>query len=390
MPEVTLMPMPYFTGLDLNGRPVANGKVRFFQAGSPGVLQTVYQDPLGEVPHDDPISLDGAGNATIFFDSTKSYKMELYDSAMVFIRERDFLSAVPSLNADLDYIGTAGEDIPALTPVYLENGTGGGQVGKWYRTDSAVAAKSYGALLVGIAPAAVEENASGKFRGIGGVDGFIGLTPGATYYIGPLGTLTTAAPANAREIGLAESATRMLLPPPRPSLGQHEIFIPIGAFVPRNVASAGAGWHEDILNAGEHAYRGMPFDPVTAEYADLWYALPKSWGRSAITAQFYWTNKVGGAGSVVWSIWLDTRGDGEVFDGIHDGTEAVADAALPANTLAISAETAPMTPANSPQINDMLFIRVGRNVADASDTYASDAYLLGVKLRIQITAGNDA
>jgi hypothetical protein len=387
MPVVTLMPMPYFTGFDADGVPIANGKVKFYKAGT-STPATVYQDGNGAVPHPATINLDGSGNATIYFDATQSYKMELYDAANVFVRERDNMAAVPSLSADLDYIGTAGENIAAREPVYLENGLGGGTIGKWYRTDSASAPKSYQAVLTGIAPAAVLQNAQGKFRSIGAVDGFLGLTPGATYYIGPLGTITNVAPANARELGLAESASRLLLTPPRPNIGLHEMFIPAGAFVPKN--NAPCGWHEDILIGGQHAYRGMPFDPTTVESAVCWHNLPKSWGRGTITFQVHCLNKVGGAGSVVFTLLADSRGHNENFDGTTGGSASVTVPALAANKQTLSPESGPVTLTGPPAAGEMQFFHLTRATGDAADNYGSDMYFLGVTVRLVTTAATDA
>jgi hypothetical protein len=268
MPVVTPMPMPWLTALDATGTPLQSGYARFFAAGT-STLQVVYQDASGLVPHPDPMPFDSAGRAVVFFQANRSYKVQLFNSAMVLQEEVDFLSAVPTLSADLDYNALAGEAIPALSPMYFENGSGGGTIGKWYRTDSGTVAKSSGAAVVAIAPAAIALNEVGKARTIGLVSGFLGLTPGSPYYIGPAGTIVLAPPANVRLIGIASSATELLLPPPQQGLlvsGQSALDF-LYAAGPASIGrvAAVAGMSPQVNEAGTAWVMGEPGLP---EFAD--------------------------------------------------------------------------------------------------------------------------
>ncbi|MBA3578917.1 MAG: tail fiber domain-containing protein [Gemmatimonadaceae bacterium] len=211
MPTVTPMPMPYFQGLDASGRVLTSGFVRFYEAGT-GLPQTVYQDALGLVPHPDPVPLNSSGIAVIYWDASRRYKFELFNSAMVSVRSVDFLPAMPTTDLDLDLDGIAGEPILARQPAYLETGTGPGIVGRWYLTNSAAVGTSTTAGRVGFALANLLTGETGLFRVQGRLEGFSGLTTGAIIYAGtPAGTITTVVPANARVIAQADAPTSLLI-----------------------------------------------------------------------------------------------------------------------------------------------------------------------------------
>jgi hypothetical protein len=434
MPVVTPMPMPYFYGTDGKGQPLENGYVRFFQSGT-AVLQLVYQDALGLVPHPDPMPLNSAGIAWVFFEANKAYKMQLFDSGMNFVREADFLTAVPTLNADLDLNGEYGEGITGLDSVYFEDGGGGGTPGKWYRTDSDVAGKSSSAVLSGVATTTGLIGETKPIRVIGRISGFIGLVAGTTYYAGPApGSITAVAPANARVVGVAESATTMILGPSRPgqlavgqqaldffiasgpasvarlpgaglplryprinaaatggelaipTAGVHDMPFPAAAFVPRS--TNGCGYHERIV-VGSGEMIGLPFDAVTMEYAFLVAMLPKSYNEGNITAEVLWANKAGGAGTTEWSVHITAKGHNESINTPFAAGTTPASAALAANTITKTGVTGAFTPGNTPAVGDLYEIMVSRNTAGA-DTYGSDAYLLGIRLFVTTDAENDA
>ena len=105
----------------------------------------------------------------------------------------------------------AGEAVSARDVVYIELAGGVGTVARAYRADNKEKARSTEALLAGVVANAGAVNAPISARRAGVVSGFAGLTPGATYYVSAAGAITLTAPGNARRVGIALSATDLLL-----------------------------------------------------------------------------------------------------------------------------------------------------------------------------------
>jgi hypothetical protein len=68
---------------------------------------------------------------------------------------------------------------------------------------------------------------------------------------------------------------------------------------------------------------------------------------------------------------------------VTDGVTATTD-------IMISAETSAITASNSPAEGDQLVVQVYRDASNGSDTLASDAKLIAVKLFITTNAATDA
>ena len=80
MPAVTLQPFPLYTAFDAVGNPLAGGLVDTYAAGTTTPLAT-YSDPGGTVPNTNPVVLDAAGRAPIYFQTGLAYKVRQLDSA---------------------------------------------------------------------------------------------------------------------------------------------------------------------------------------------------------------------------------------------------------------------------------------------------------------------
>jgi hypothetical protein len=70
----TLMPAPRQRFYDNNGRPLANGLLYTYAAGT-STPKDAYTDAAGLVPHDNPIRLDAHGEATVYWSG--NYKLDL-------------------------------------------------------------------------------------------------------------------------------------------------------------------------------------------------------------------------------------------------------------------------------------------------------------------------
>lgn len=77
-----LMPEGRQKFFDNNGRPLAGGKVYTYAAGTT-TPKVTYQDSAGTVPHENPITLDSKGEATIYWDG--AYKVDVKTSTGVSI-----------------------------------------------------------------------------------------------------------------------------------------------------------------------------------------------------------------------------------------------------------------------------------------------------------------
>lgn len=168
----------------------------------------------------------------------------------------------------------------------------------------------------------------------------------------------------------------------------NELWVPAAAWRPH--ASGGCGALEDILLSAGRYVQGLPFDPTSIESASLDIAIPKRWNEGTITAQFFWLNTAGGAGGVVWLLGGVAAGDDETLDVALGTAQNISDTALAAKRLAVTAQTPNITIGGTPVAGDLTRLVVQRDPTSGGDTYASDAYLLGVVLRLTTAEPNDA
>lgn len=114
---------------------------------------------------------------------------------------------------NVDITVTAGEGIAANDGVYIAvYGTVGLSAGNAYRTNASSPNSGSNAFVAGFALSAISSGTSGRVRIAGSLDGFVGLTPGALYYCASsAGAISTTKPAYPRLMGMAVSATVLVL-----------------------------------------------------------------------------------------------------------------------------------------------------------------------------------
>jgi hypothetical protein len=213
----TVMPLATHQFFDNNGDPLSGCLLDAYVAGTTTLQDTFTSSTLGTA-NANPVVCDSAGRMTVFLTPGASYKFRLRTSAGSVLWTVDNVSAVPSSTINLDVDATAGEAIDEGEVVYLATGAGGTTAGRWHLTDSDATGTSISANIIGIARADIASGASGSVRLSGRVDGLTGLTPGSSYYAsGTAGGMTTTPPTNRRFLGIAESATVLVMGP-----AQHE------------------------------------------------------------------------------------------------------------------------------------------------------------------------
>jgi len=176
------------------------------------------------------------------------------------------------------------------------------------------------------------------------------------------------------------------------TIGRHTIFEPAMSMRSRT-ASSGLIVGNTPGGVGQPDRTGLDFDQTTQEFAEFIIAMPKSWNKGTLIAKFHW-QPMGGATSqgVVWQLSALAVGDTESTAQAFGTPQQIADtyASGTAATLFITAETPAITVANTPANGDLVFFQVARSPADAADTLAADARLLGVSLYYTTDAETDA
>lgn len=74
-----------------DGVPLAGGKANFYEAGT-SVAQDTYSDSDLSTPNTNPVILDSAGRAVIYFAPTPAYKLILTDADDVVVFTQDNIS----------------------------------------------------------------------------------------------------------------------------------------------------------------------------------------------------------------------------------------------------------------------------------------------------------
>jgi hypothetical protein len=149
-----------------------------------------------------------------------------------------------------------------------------------------------------------------------------------------------------------------------------------------DTSGAGAVPALQELTAGQPELYVWDFDTTTSEAVQFNFAFPKEWDEGTVTFQVFWAAASASNNSVVWTLEGVAMGATEAID-VSYGASAVdtnssANGGL--NILNVTTESAAMTIAGTPNVDNMTFFRLSRNVGAAGDDLAADARLLGIKL----------
>lgn len=128
-------------------------------------------------------------------------------------------------------------------------------------------------------------------------------------------------------------------------------------------------------------YYTLDFDPSTQEYAEGNIVMPSDWDGGNITATFYWTHGATTTNfGVVWSLSALALGNDEALDTAYGTAQLATDTGGTAGNLYVTSATSAITVGGTPAASKLVQFKVSRVVANAADTLAVDAKLLGVMI----------
>jgi hypothetical protein len=173
-------------------------------------------------------------------------------------------------------------------------------------------------------------------------------------------------------------------------VGQFSMWIPAEAISPQSVNPCGSLTTTANANATQPDFRTLAFDAGTDEFAQFSIAMPKMWNEGTVLFTFYWTH-VGSAGNdVIWTIAGTSVSNDEAIGGVIFGTAVnYQDTALDAKDLHIVSSDSALTIAGSPAVGDVCFFQISRDANNGNDDFASDALLIGVKMKYTVDGLND-
>jgi uncharacterized protein YqkB len=173
------------------------------------------------------------------------------------------------------------------------------------------------------------------------------------------------------------------------SVGRHMVPVSAGSMAP-SVTGGSATLASLASAANQPDIVSLDFDSTTQEYAQFSVPMPKSWNEGTVTFSAIWSHAATTTNfGVVWSLQALAVSDNEAIAQAFGTVQTSTDTGGTTNNVYVSPESSAITIAGTPAAEDVVFFRVSRVTADASDTMAIDARLQGIKLYITTDAGTD-
>jgi hypothetical protein len=171
--------------------------------------------------------------------------------------------------------------------------------------------------------------------------------------------------------------------------GVESLYVPASAMWAASTNGAAAGTVE--VAATQPVLKTLDFDATTKEYAQFAVRMPKSWNESTVTATVLWKHAATATNfGVVWGVAGLALGDSDAAGAAFGTEQTVADTGGTTNDIWITSATSAITIAGTPAEGDLVYFRVARLPADASDTMAIDAGLVGVMINYTTNTYTDA
>lgn len=169
-------------------------------------------------------------------------------------------------------------------------------------------------------------------------------------------------------------------------IGKQTVWIPAAAMTARTTNGAASGTTESTTNKVMN--KVLDFDQTTQEFAQFTVAFPKGWNEGTVTFIPYWT-AASSSGGVTWGLAGVAVSDDDVIDAAFGTAQTSADTLIATTDVHVGPESSAITIAGTPAAGDIVYFQVNRTVADANDTLAADARLIGIKLIYTIDSNVD-
>jgi len=170
--------------------------------------------------------------------------------------------------------------------------------------------------------------------------------------------------------------------------GKESIWVPAQAMYPNSTSGCADLAQVELSNGPE--IKTLDFDKDSDEFAQFAVAFPKSWNKSTVTFQAFFTADSTNTGTTSWAVNGVAIADDDSINTAFGTAVAPTAKAMSgtANDLAVTAESGAVTIAGSPSTNEEVFFQIFRDVSE--DSLTADAKLLGIKLFFTTDAANDA
>ena len=172
------------------------------------------------------------------------------------------------------------------------------------------------------------------------------------------------------------------------SFGRQTASMRADEFVPRITNGASIGIR--VVATSTIPLLTLNFDTSVQESAVVAWVPPKSWNEGEVSFEVLWTGAAAGAGGVVFGVSACAFGDGDTLQTGLSGGSTVTDVYLGADLEHRTPESTSFVIGGAPAEMDVVYFAIRRVVADAADTLAQDAQLIGVRLFYTTNAGTDA
>lgn len=168
------------------------------------------------------------------------------------------------------------------------------------------------------------------------------------------------------------------------------VAIAAGSMLPRSTNGC-AALAKTAAGSGQPDMATLDFDASAVEYAQFSIAMPSNWDESTITAKFYWSHPSTTTNfTAIWGLQAVAVGDDDAQGTSFGTAQTVSDAGGTTNDLYITAATAAITVAGTPQPGDLVYFQVFRDATAGGDNLAVDARLHAVVLFIGINAASSS
>jgi hypothetical protein len=203
------------------------------------------------------------------------------------------------------------------------------------------------------------------------------IVPDGDLILGSTAVTSTAAELNQLDGVVAKTA------------GKETIWVPASAMQP-TTSNPCSDLTTVETTSGRPDMVVLDFDKDSDEFAQFSVAFPKSWNEGTVTFQFFWSGIAATTG-VTLGLQGVAVGDNDTIDVVYGTAILVDDDAQGAvEEMLVSAESAAITIAGSPAVDQLCYFRIFRDVSATNDDMAGDCRLHGVKLFFTTDAANDA